>query len=75
MRNMRKRNRALPHGVDFHTMTGKYRARIRVGADVIYLGIYSSIEAAAAARINAELKYHGPFASQLGAQAMEQSHS
>lgn len=74
MRNMKKRDRALPHGVDFHTLTGKYRARIKVGHRTVYLGIYSSVEGAADARRAAELEYHGDFAAHIGAQAMEKSH-
>ena len=44
-------------GVDFLKAKKKYRARITVDWKVIYLGNYDTLEEAAAARAEANLKY------------------
>lgn len=49
-------------GVDFYKMLGKWRARINVNRETIYLGFFDSAEDAARAYDAAALRYHGEFA-------------
>ena len=44
-------------GVDFLKAEKKYRARIRVNQEAIHLGIFETLEEAAAARAEANLKF------------------
>lgn len=44
-------------GVDFLKAEKKYRARIRVNQEAIHLGVFDTLEEAAAARAEANLKY------------------
>ena len=57
----RTRNRKLPKGVST-TRSGRYRARIYVDYKEIRIGIFDTIEDAAKARRDAEIKYFGDFA-------------
>jgi hypothetical protein len=59
----RKDNLSGVHGVRFNQ--GKWEARIGVAKKNIWLGRFSSIEEAAKARKDAELKYHGEFSAHL----------
>ena len=45
-------------GVDFSKAHKKYRARIRVNREFIHLGIFETLEEAAAARAEANLKFN-----------------
>jgi hypothetical protein len=49
-------------GVGFHSLNGRWRARIKVGAKHISLGVYASEEEAARAYDAAARKYFGEFA-------------
>lgn len=56
---MRRNNKSGFRGVSFRKDTGKWHARITVDYQVILLGNYPTLEAAAAAREAAERKYFG----------------
>ncbi len=58
-RNTRKREGTKVTGVSWHKHTNKYMARISVDSKEIYLGVFNSIEEAASARSEAEIKYWG----------------
>lgn len=46
-------------GVGWHAGRQKWQASIRVAGKLIYLGLFTEIEAAKAARVSAELKFWG----------------
>ena len=60
----RRNNVSGIRGVNFDAQTGKWRARIEVNKRSISLGRYASFEEATRARLDAEVKYYGEFASQ-----------
>ena len=49
-------------GIDFHKASGRWRARIQVGKKGIYLGLFPTAEAAAAAYQEAAKRLLGEFA-------------
>lgn len=55
---IRKDNSSGIRGVSFHNASKKWRARIDIAGKELYLGIFDTIEQAAKARHEAELKYH-----------------
>lgn len=57
-----KANRTGVRGVYVHSQTGAYTAQITTDGKCRHLGCFSTLEDAAAARREAELKYHGEFA-------------
>ncbi len=57
-RNKHPRNTSGVSGVSFHKKTGKWQAKITFSGKTIYLGVYESIEEAAAARAFGKEKYH-----------------
>jgi HNH endonuclease/AP2 domain len=57
-----RRNVSGTKGVSWNASSGKWLARIKVGGRVVHLGLYSTVEAASAARRAGEQKYHGEFA-------------
>lgn len=59
---VRKTNTSGYKGVSWDSGRKTYRARIRLGGKMIYLGRFSSAEAAHAAYCEAAKKYHGDFA-------------
>lgn len=67
MRNVsaHKRSKTGILGVNFHKASSKFMARIKINGATIYLGLFKTIEDARNARENAELKYHGRFASHI----------
>lgn len=69
MRNARGHaGRSLPKGV-YRTRGGKFKAQIMAHAVHLYLGTFTTIEQARAARIAAEAKHHGAFAAHLGTES------
>lgn len=61
--NARKWNKKqLPKGVSKQTISNRYRARLQVGKNVVYLGTFDTPELAHAAYIQAAQKHHGEFA-------------
>jgi len=48
-------------GITLMIKTGKYRVRIKVNKEYIYLGYFNSLEKAARERKKAEIKYFGKF--------------
>ena len=50
-------------GVTFYKATSQYRVFLKANGKNMYLGAYSTIEAAREVRLAAERKYHGDFAS------------
>jgi hypothetical protein len=57
-----KRNSSGHKGVHFHPQSGKWRVRIMVGRRHIQVGMFDSLEDAAAASKAAAEEYHGEFA-------------
>lgn len=68
-RSARSDNRTGVLGVTFEGKTNRYRATIRLHGKPVFLGVFADIESATAARIAAEIEYHGEFASSKGAGA------
>ncbi|WP_164984839.1 HNH endonuclease [Ammoniphilus sp. CFH 90114] len=64
--NVRNRSKSTSKtgilGVGFNRKTGKWCARITVDGKSIHLGLFTDIESAKQARIDAERKYWGEFA-------------
>jgi hypothetical protein len=61
--NARKwKKKDLPKGVSVQTKSGRYRARLQVGKNVIHIGTYDTPELAHAAYCDAAKKYKGEFA-------------
>ena len=60
-----KNNTSGITGVVFHKYAKKWLAQIMLNRQRIYLGLYDTIEMAAAARKKAETQYFGQFAKQL----------
>jgi hypothetical protein len=58
---LRKTNSTGITGVSWHKRLQKYQAHIMVDKKSIYLGLFPTLEAAAAARAAAEIKYFGEF--------------
>lgn len=52
-------------GVSWSKAARKFRVQIKANGEIIHIGVFSTVKEAAAARKNAELKYHGEFASSL----------
>jgi hypothetical protein len=57
-------------GVHFHNGKGKWRAEITANKRTVYLGEFASFADAAKARVRAEARYHGEFASPLNEAAI-----
>jgi hypothetical protein len=57
-RKMNSKNKSGISGVSWHKRTSKWTAQIMVNGEKIYLGIFETIEDAAAARSSAKEKYH-----------------
>lgn len=53
-------------GVSWHKGAGKWQARIKINYKEIYLGLFGTREAAAAAYNKAAIKYNGEFAAISG---------
>lgn len=60
-RRLQKTNTSGVHGVSFDKQLGKFRAQIHLNGKQIYLGCFSNIEDARAARLAAKPIYHGEF--------------
>lgn len=61
-RRMPKTNRSGFKGVQLHTGSGKWRARLRVNGEKVLDGLFYTPEEAHAAYVCAADKYHGEFA-------------
>lgn len=48
-------------GVSFYSKSQKWRAQIKISGEAIYLGSFSDIQDAIAAREAAEIKYFGEY--------------
>lgn len=63
MRNcrIRKHNQCDFKGVQIHSQSGKYRARIRIDEDQRHLGLFGTPTEAHAAYVAASQKFHGEY--------------
>lgn len=67
-RSLSRSNTSGVHGVTWHKKNQCWQATIKVGGRSVYLGCFATIEEAAEARKQGELRYHGEFAAHLGAE-------
>jgi hypothetical protein len=61
-RAARRDNTSGLKGVSLHVSTGKWQARIRTGGEQVYLGVFTTPEAAHEAYAEAAIRLHGKFA-------------
>lgn len=54
---LRSTNKSGVTGVDWHSITGKWRAQITVNGKAVYLGVFTDIRDAEEARKTAEIKF------------------
>jgi hypothetical protein len=62
---LRRNNASGIKGVSWHKPMSKWRAKIQHHGRDIHIGYFTTIEAAADARLEAAKRYHGEFASEI----------